>query len=362
MRAAVLHETGPEALVDLRDDVAAVGPGPREVKVRLRATGVCHSDLSVLAGVIPSGMPAVLGHEGAGQVIEIGDQVTAVAPGQHVVISWTPACGNCAECMRGQPFLCLTYVIEGFNTPRFTLGDGTPAFGMAGCGTWAEEMVVPWQAVIPIADDVPFDVAALLGCGIPTGVGAVINTARVIPGSAVAVVGCGGVGLAAIQGARIAGAATILAIDPVQAKHAKALELGATHAATPDGAEQARKDLTGGKGFDYAFEVVGRSATIRAAWRLARRGGDVIVVGAGARDDSVPFSAWELLFDGKNLLSSLYGGCDLRRDIPRFVSLWRAGRLDIEGLITRQITFGELNDAVRALRHGEVIRQVVTFD
>jgi len=143
VRAAVLYETGPEAVTELRDDVRAVGPGPREVKVRLRATGVCHSDLSVLSGVIPSGRPAVLGHEGAGQVIEIGDQVTSVAPGQHVVVSWTPACGHCAECARGQPFLCLTYVIEGFTTPRFTLGDGTPAFGMAGCGTWAEEMVVP---------------------------------------------------------------------------------------------------------------------------------------------------------------------------------------------------------------------------
>jgi len=357
-----MHETGPEALVDLRDDVIAVGPGPREVRVRLRATGVCHSDLSVLTGVIPSAMPAVLGHEGAGEVIEVGEQVTSVCPGQRVVISWTPACGDCEECRRGIPFLCLTYVVEGFTTPRFELGDGTAAFGMAGCGTWAEEMVVPWQAVIPVADDVPFACAALLGCGIPTGVGAVINTAKVIPGSSVAVVGCGGVGLAAIQGARIAGAATILAVDPVLGKHAKALALGATHAVTPDDAEQARKELTGGNGFDYAFEVVGRSATIRAAWRLARRGGDVIVVGAGARDDTVPFTAWELLFDGKNLLSSLYGGCDLRRDIPRFVGLWRAGRLDIAGLITRQIRFGELNDAVRALRGGEVIRQVVAFD
>jgi len=362
VRAAVMHETGPEALVDLRDDVIAVGPGPREVRVRLRATGVCHSDLSVLTGVIPSAMPAVLGHEGAGEVIEVGEQVTSVSPGQRVVISWTPACGDCEECRRGIPFLCLTYVVEGFTTPRFELGDGTAAFGMAGCGTWAEEMVVPWQAVIPVADDVPFACAALLGCGIPTGVGAVINTAKVIPGSSVAVVGCGGVGLAAIQGARIAGAATILAVDPVLGKHAKALALGATHAVTPDDAEQARKELTGGNGFDYAFEVVGRSATIRAAWRLARRGGDVIVVGAGARDDTVPFTAWELLFDGKNLLSSLYGGCDLRRDIPRFVGLWRAGRLDIAGLITRQIRFGELNDAVRALRGGEVIRQVVAFD
>lgn len=361
MRAALLHATGPEAGVDLRDDVTAVGPGPGQVRVRVRATGVCHSDLSVLNGVIPSGLPVVLGHEGAGEIVSVGDQVTGLAPGQHVVISWTPACGDCPECRRGQPYLCLTYVIKGFKTPQFRLGDGTEAFGMAGCGTWAEELVVPWQAVIPIDHDVPFDYAALLGCGIPTGVGAVINTARVAPGSSVAVVGCGGVGLAAIQGARIAGAATILAVDPLPAKHGLALALGATHAVTPDDAERARKELAGGAGFDYAFEVVGVAATIRSAWRLARRGGTVVVVGAGTRADTVPFSVFELLYDGKELLSSLYGHCDLRRDIPRFVSLWRAGLLNIEGLITSRIAFGQLNDAINALRRGDAIRQIVTF-
>lgn len=362
MRAAVLTEPGPEAGIELRDDVTAVGPGPGEVRVRLRATGVCHSDLSVLTGVIPAGMPAVPGHEGAGEVIEAGPGVTAVRPGQRAVICWTPACGNCPECRGGQPFLCLAYVVDGLRTPRFRLGDGTPAFGMAGCGTWAEEMVVPWQAVIPVADDVPFDYAALLGCGIPTGVGAVINTARVVPGSSVAVVGCGGVGLAAIQGARIAGATVILAVDPLPGKHEAALALGATHAVTPDDSAQARKELTGGRGFDYAFEVVGQPATIRAAWQLARRGGDVIVVGAGSRSDQVPFTAWELMFDGKNLLSSLYGGCDMRREVDRLAGLWRSGRLDIEGLISRRIPVEQLGDAIGALRRGEVIRQIVVFD
>jgi Zn-dependent alcohol dehydrogenase len=361
LRAALVHATGPDAGVDLRDDVTAVGPGPAEVRVRIRATGVCHSDLSLLTGVISSGMPAVVGHEGAGEIVAVGEQVTGLALGQHVVISWTPACGDCPECRRGQPFLCLTYVIKGYKTAPFRLGDGTEAFGMAGCGTWAEEVVLPWQAVIGVDDDVPFEYAALLGCGIPTGVGAVVNTAKVTPGSSVAVVGCGGVGLAAIQGARIAGAATILAVDPLPAKHELARAMGATAAVTPDEAAQARKDLTGRSGFDYAFEVVGQSATIRAAWALARRGGDVIVVGAGSRSDSVPFSAFELLFDGKRLLSSLYGGCDLRRDVPRFAGLWRAGLLDIEALISRRIAFEDLNDAIGALRRGEVVRQVVTF-
>ncbi len=334
MRAAVLHAVG-DAALDLRDDVATVTPAPGEVRVRIKATGVCHSDLSAMTGVLPVGLPSVIGHEGAGEVIEAGSQVTSVRPGDHVVVSWTPACGNCSACLRGQPHLCLTYVIEGFKKPRFTLGDGTPAFGMAGCGTWAEELVIPWQGAIKIDPDVPFEYAALLGCG--------------------------GVGLAVIQGAKIAGATKILAVDPLAAKHAQARRFGATHAATLEGVEQAKADLTGGKGFDYAFEVVGKSAAIRTAWQLARRGGDVIVVGAGAADDTVQFSAFELLFEGKTLHSSLYGGSDMRRDISMFVELWRAGRLDIEGLISRRIKFDELNEAVTSLASGEVIRQIVTF-
>lgn len=361
MRAALVEATGPEAGVELRDDVTAAGPGPGEVRVRVRATGVCHSDLSLLNGTIGTNLPAVVGHEGAGEIVAVGEQVTGLEPGQHVVISWTPACGNCAECRRGQPFLCLAFVVSGYKNPRFRLGDGREAYGMAGCGTWAEEVVLPWQAAVPVGDDVPFEYAALLGCGIPTGVGAVVNTARVTPGSSVAVVGCGGVGLAAIQAARISGAAVILAVDPLTGKHGLAERLGATRAVTPDQAKEARQELTGGAGFDYAFEVVGSSSAIRSAWKLARRGGEVIVVGAGHRDDSVGFSAWELLFEGKRLLSSLYGGCDLHRDVPRFAGLWRAGLLDIEALISARIGFADLNEAITALRRGEQVRQVVTF-
>ena len=360
-RAAVLHAVG-DGELDLRDDVRTAAPGPDQVKVAIKATGVCHSDLSTMTGVLPAMPPTVMGHEGAGVVVETGAHVTGVAPGDHVVVNWTPDCGTCPDCLRGQPYLCMTFIAQAFGDPRFILGDGTPAFGMAGVGTWADEMVVPRQAVIRIDEDVPFEYAALLGCGIPTGVGAAVNTARVRPGSTVAVVGAGGVGLAVIQGARIAGASTILAVDPNEAKHPVAKRFGATHTATPDGLEEAKGLLTGGAGFDYAFEVVGRSAAIATAWSAARRGGDVIVVGAGAPDDDFSVSAFALLFDGKNLRSSLYGGCDLKRDVPRFVDLWRAGRLDIDGLISRRIRFEDLNDAVRALRKGEVIRQVVLFD
>jgi S-(hydroxymethyl)glutathione dehydrogenase/alcohol dehydrogenase len=359
-RAAVLHAVGDKEL-DLRDDVSAVDPGPAEVKVRIRATGVCHSDLSVMSGVLPMSPPTVVGHEGAGEVVEVGDHVTSVRPGEHVVVNWTPDCGTCAECLRGEPYLCTTFLADAFTTPRFRIGADTPAFGFAGVGTWAEEVVLPHQAVIKIDDDVPFEYAALLGCGIPTGVGAVFNTARVEPGSTVAVVGAGGVGLAVIQGARIAGASTILAIDPNEAKHPIAKRFGATHTATLENVDEVKGLLTGG-GFDYTFEVVGKAAAITTAWRTTRRGGDVIVVGAGSATDAFEMSAFSLLFEGKSLKASLYGGSHLRRDVPRFVALWRAGSLDIENLITRRIRFEELNDAVRALTDGKVVRQVVLFD
>lgn len=360
-RAAVLNAVGDQEL-DLRDDVATVSTGPDQVKVKIKATGVCHSDLSVMTGVLPMPIPVVIGHEGAGVVVETGGHVTNVAVGDHVVINWSPDCGSCPECVRGEPFLCMAFIGQTFSDPRFTAADGSGVFGMVGCGTWAEEIVVPWQGVVKVAEDVPFEYAALLGCGIPTGVGAVINTARVRPGAKVAVVGAGGVGLSVIQGAKISGAATILAVDPNEAKHPIAKQFGATHTATLDDLAETNGLLTLGQGFDYVFEVVGKAAAIQTAWQITRRGGDVIVVGAGAADDNWEMSAFSLLFEGKSVKASLYGGCDLRRDIPLFVDLWRAGKLDIERLITRRIRFEELNDAVRSLNSGDQIRQVVLFD
>ncbi|MET7465274.1 Zn-dependent alcohol dehydrogenase [Nonomuraea sp. NPDC005501] len=361
MRAAIVHEPG--AALELRDDVTVAGPDPGEVRIRVRATGVCHSDVSALKGVLPTSLPAVLGHEAAGEVVEIGSRVTGLAPGDHVVLSFIPACGTCPDCLGGQPYLCITYVLEGFTKPRFRLAGDTPCFGFGGVGAWAEELVVPAQAAIRIDPDVPFELAALLSCAVATGVGAVINTAGVDEGSSVVVIGAGGIGLSVIQGARLAGAATILAVDPVVAKHELAKGFGATHATTPDQMEAVKGLLTGGRGFDHAFEAVGRSSTVKAAWQAARRGGNVVVVGAGAADDQVEIDAFSLLFDGKNILSSIYGCSDLRRDAKRFVDLWRAGRLDLESLITRRIRFEDLADAVKTLdKGGDVIRQVVLFD
>jgi S-(hydroxymethyl)glutathione dehydrogenase/alcohol dehydrogenase len=357
VRAAVLHSIDAETM-DIRDDVEAVGPGPGQVRIRVRAAGVCHSDLSARNGGLPQPMPAILGHEAAGDVVEVGDGVTGLAEGDKVIVNWLPPCGACAACLRGQPYMCMTHVIAAYIEPRFKVGE-TPAFGMAGCGAFAEELVVPAEGAVKIADDVPYEVAALVGCGVMTGVGAVINTAKVEPGATVAVIGCGGVGIAAIQGARLSGASVIAAVDPVEAKHATARRFGATHAVHPDHVGELSAELTGGEGFDYAFEVVGTPQTIRAAWSAARRGGTVVVVGAGRADQQVQFTPFELLFDGKKMLASLYGSADVRRDYARLLGLWRAGRLDLEGMITQRLKLDDIDHALAALGSGDIIRQVI---
>ena len=360
MRAAVLHSLD-DALIDVRDDVQTVGPGAGEVLIRTRAAGVCHSDLSARNGGLPQPLPAILGHESAGEVLEVGAGVTGLAPGDHVIVSWLPPCGSCPSCVRGQPYLCFTHVLAAYTQPRFLIGD-TPVFGMVGCGAFAEQMVVPREAAVKIAADVPFEVAALIGCGVMTGVGAVINTAKVEPGSTVAVIGCGGVGISVIQGARLSGAAVIVAVDTNETKHDLARGFGATHAVHPDNLAELSASLTGGEGFDYAFEVVGLPQTIRSAWSAARRGGTVVVVGAGRTDQQVQFTPFELLFDGKQLVGSLYGSADVRRDYHRLLNLWRAGRLDLEGMITQRVTLEGLDEALAALGRGDVIRQVISYD
>ena len=360
MLAAVLQNIG-DTHLELRDDVTLTPVGPHDVRVRVRASGVCHSDLSAMEGGLPALAPGILGHEGAGEVVEVGEGVTGVAPGDHVVLAFVPPCGECATCVGGQPYLCVVHTIEAFVTPRFDVG-GTPAFGFAGSGTFAEELVVPRAGVVPIDPDVPFEIAALIACGVLTGVGAVLNTAAVRPGATAVVFGAGGVGVSVIQGLRIAGASVIVAVDPVEAKHASAVSFGATHAVTPEGLADLSAGLTAGQGFDYAFDVVGRSATIRAAWDNARRGGTAVVVGAGRADDIVQFNAQELFVMEKRLLVSFYGSSDVRRDVPRHLRLWRSGQLKLDEMISNRIALREVNQALDALRTGEAgVRQMVTF-
>ena len=360
MRGAVLTEVGKP--LEIRDDLVLREPGPGEVLVALRASGVCHSDLSLQNGTLTAAPPVVLGHEGAGEILATGPGVTDVAAGDYVILVWIPPCGQCALCLGGQPQLCtVARLARAGQVSPLSGPEGPIALGL-GIGTFGEQTVVPRNAVVPIDADVPFDVAALVGCGVMTGVGAAINTAKVTPGSTVAVIGCGGVGINVIQGARLAGAATIVAVDRMDSKLDMAAKFGATDQVRDDALGDAVARLTdGGAGFDYVFEVVGRSATIRAAWDATRRGGTTVVVGAGSRTDMVSFSAGELFNSEKKLLGSLYGSADVRTDFGRLLRLWKAGRLDLTGLVSRHITVDEVNDAFAAMEAGEVVRSVIEF-
>jgi S-(hydroxymethyl)glutathione dehydrogenase/alcohol dehydrogenase len=357
MKAAVLWEAGQP--LEVRDDVALLDLGSDDVHIEVVSSGVCRSDLSGMQGITPIPIPCVLGHEAAGIVKEVGTRVRDLATGDHVIISFTPACRICKPCLRGQANLC-DAMIPMAVAPRFRVGDQTMT-GMAGCGSFAEEMIVPETAVIKVDKEVPLGVVSLIGCGVMTGVGAAINTARISPGSSVCVIGCGGVGVAAIQGACIAGAAEIIAVDSVDAKLEMARNFGATHTVRIEDLDQAKLEITGNEGFDYALECVGHPQMIRVAYDAVRRGGTAVVVGMAAFDKDVTFNAADLLFSEKRLLGSMYGSANVRLDFPRLLRLWKAGKLDLEGMITRRIKLDEVNDAFRAMQAGEVIRSVIDY-
>ncbi|MFE2431392.1 Zn-dependent alcohol dehydrogenase [Streptomyces sp. NPDC059373] len=357
MRAALLQEIGQDKL-EVVDDIDTVGFGPGKVRIRIRATGLCHSDLSAMSGVLPQPAPFVPGHEGAGDIVEVGAGVDGLAAGDRVLVCWLPACGSCPACRRGQSHLCLAGFVNA-GTPNFRRPTGD-VFGFAGTGTFAEEVVVAAPCAVPIPDDVPYEIAALIGCGVTTGIGAALNTARVEPGSSVAVIGCGGVGISVIQGARASGAADIIAVDPVESRRDAALRFGATDAVAPDDLAEVKARATGGEGFDYVFEVVGRSGTARTAYETTRRGGTMCVVGAGAMDDLLQINMFELFFDEKRILPSLYGGGDVLRSYDRVIRLWRAGRIDLEGLITHRVRLEEINEAIGQMRTGEALRTCIT--
>ncbi|MEU8446522.1 Zn-dependent alcohol dehydrogenase [Streptomyces globisporus] len=356
MRAAVLHEIGQEKL-EVLDDVEAVGFGPGKVKLRIRATGLCHSDVSAMSGVLPQPAPFIPGHEGAGEVVDVGDGVTGLSAGDRVLVCWLPACGDCPSCKRGQTHLCLAGFMNA-GTPNFKRPGGD-VFGFAGTGTFTEEVVVGAGCAVPIPDDIPFEIAALIGCGVTTGLGAAINTAQVEAGSSVAVIGCGGVGISTIQGARVQGAAQIVAVDPVASRREAALRFGATEAVAPGELADAKQRITGGEGFDYVFEVVGKSATARTAYENTRRGGTLCVVGAGAMDDTFQVNMFELFFDEKRILPSMYGGGDVLRSYERAIALWRAGRIDLESMITHRVRLDGINDALDQMRTGEALRTCI---
>lgn len=336
--------------------------GPHDVRVRMAASGVCRSDLSVRDGTIPFPLPAVLGHEGAGVVASVGTAVTRVSPGDHVVLSWMPACRQCPECLAGQPMLCDVGLAEVLGSPYATV-EGRPLLRGLGAGTFAELAQVPERSVVAVDRRVPLELAALVGCALATGIGAVWHTARVAPGATVAVVGCGGVGLAAVAGARLAGAAAIVAVDPSPAALELAGAMGATHRVPAGDApvpEQVRACL-GGRGADVSLEVVGRPGTIRDAFASARRGGTVVLVGAGSATESVSFTPMELFADAKTIIGCVYGSTDADRDFPVLVDLVRRGAVDAERLVQRRVGLDDTDDALTAMADGAAGRTLVVL-
>ncbi len=372
VRGAVLREMGreppyattrPLEVTDLELD----DPGPRELLVRVRAAGLCHSDLSVIDGSRPRVMPMVLGHEAAGEVVEVGAEAAGFAPGDHVVMAFVPACGGCEPCRSGRAALCepgaaanLAGELLGGGR-RFTGPGGESLNHHLGVSAFADHVVVSTGSAVKVPDDLPFDVAALFGCAVLTGVGAIVNSASVEVGDRVAVFGLGGVGLAAVLGARSAGASTIVAIDVVPAKLELARELGATHAvpAGPDAVETAR-DLTSG-GADQAVETVGSERVLAEAYAATRRGGTTVTVGLPHPERMLSLSAVSLVAEERTLRGSYLGSSVPARDIPRLVALHRAGRLPVERLLTHRIALDELNEGFDRLAAGEAVRQAVLF-
>ena len=335
--------------------------GPGRARVRIRAAGVCHSDLSMVNGTLRPPYPLILGHEAAGEVVEVGDHVTAAGVGEHVALNWQPACRTCWFCTHGEPWLCATRAgIAALQNGSML--DDAPVHVTLGLGAFAEEVVVPENAIIPVPTELDWPTAALLGCAVLTGTGAVRNTARVASGDSVVVIGLGGVGLSVVAAARAAGAYPIIAVDISPAKKALAETGGATDfVVASDGLSKDIRRLTSGRGADHAFECVGRSVTIRAAWRSTRRGGQVTVVGMGRGDDEVSLSALDIFSSARTLRSSIYGSSDPDVELPALARDALSGTLSLDHLVTERIALAGVPAAFDRMSRGEGARSVVLF-
>jgi len=365
MRAAVLFAPNEKLKVV---EVGLEKPGPGEVMVRLAATGICASDWHTLTGAIPSPTPSVLGHEGAGVVESVGESVRSVAPGDHVVLSWIPSCGHCRYCESGRPNLCSVAapallagtLVSGARRLSYR---GEPLYHYSFLSTFAEAVVVDEACCVPIRKDVALSVAALVGCAVTTGYGAVVNRAQAEPGSTVLVFGSGGVGLSAVMAARVSGARYVVAVDPVAFKRELALEVGATHVADPVAEDVAAlvAGLTEGDGADVAIESAGRSELVAEAFRLTRRGGTIVCVGIPAADATVSLPGPALVRHEKIVTGSLYGSCRARQDMPRILDLYAEGRLPLDRLVTRTYGLDEINEAFDDMVAGRLARGVIAF-
>lgn len=365
MKGAVLYAVGERLQVE---ELSIQDPQRGEVMVRVAAGGVCHSDLHVINGDLPAPLPVVLGHEGAGVVEKVGEGVTEFRPGDHVLLLWRASCGNCRHCLGGRPALCELgagirwsgHLIDG--TSRFRRGDREIRH-FAGVSSFGELTVLPQEGLVKIDADIPLDKAAIVGCAVMTGVGAVINTAKVEPGATMVVVGCGGVGLNVIQGGALAGAEKIIAVDVLANKLGYARQFGATHVidARQLGAIEAVRQLTDGRGADYAFEVIGNPKTMSQAYQMLRRGGTLVVVGVAPTTAEVAFNASSIMLNEMTIRGSLYGSCIPKLDAPRILNLYRAGKIKLDELISREYPLDRINDAFDALRNGEVARSIIRF-
>ena len=360
MKAAVLMEVNKPLVIE---DVSLPKPGPREVLIRTSVAGLCHSDLHFMEGLYPHPLPAVLGHESAGVVEQVGSDVTYVKPGDHVVTCLSVFCGTCDNCSTGRPVLCTDTTVKllpGVSN-RLSWARSEKLHQFLNLSSFAEQMLVHENAIVKIRNDMPLDLAALIGCGVITGYGAVANTAKVAPGETVAVIGCGGVGQFVVQGARIAGASAIVAVDPSASKRAAASTVGATHAIDPSdgGMVDELKAMTGGRGVDVAFEVVGRPELVRQAFDSTRAAGTTVIVGMSALDAEVTLPLFDWFHLEKRVLGCNYGSAQVRREFPRLVALAESGSLDIGAAVTRVRPLVEVNDAFDDLRAGTVVRTVL---
>lgn len=362
MRAALLEAARGELRIE---HITIEDPRPGHVLVRIAGCGVCHSDLSLVDGVFPCPLPIVLGHEAAGVVEAVGVAVSEIAVGDHVVLTACPPCGICYWCVRSEASLCVASQAIQTNTfpdgtTGLSLGGGVVYRGLGVAG-FAEYAVVPARAAVKIPADVSLEIASVIGCAVQTGVGAVLNTARVEEGATVLVMGLGGIGLSIVQGARVAGAARIIASDPVAHRRESAVRFGATDVVDP-----ALEDVLGrvlaltGVGVDYAFDAAGRARVVEMGIAATRPGGTTVCVGAVPLDEAITISPPALFtVTERKLIGCVLGSCNALRDIPRLVGLWQAGRLDLAGLVTRRRPLAEINDAMEDLRAGREIRTVL---
>jgi Zn-dependent alcohol dehydrogenase len=361
-QAVICRELNEAVVVE---EISVEPPQRCEVTIELGACGVCHSDLSATNGTLAMQLPLILGHEAAGRVIEVGEGVTVLKEGDHVVSSFVYMCGKCRFCLGGRPVLCIeqgkaiTTLPDG--TVRTRDARGQPLHIFSGCGVMAEYATMHVDNLVKIDPEVPFDRAALVGCAVTTGVGAVFNTAKVVPGSSVSVFGCGGVGLNVIQGARIAGAERIIAIDTLESKLDLARQFGATDTLRfGEDLIHALKQMTGG-GPDYAFECVGNGELAASAYRAIRRGGLAVIVGVAKPDDTTVLRTRTLPFEEKTLTGSYFGSCVPRIDFPRMLSLYLAGKLKLDELITRRYPIHQAPQAFADLESGRNARGVIVF-